>query len=102
MPKSKRSKIELYADVLKALKAHEGGCKITKLSYGSNMPLDRLKKLTEELISMGLITKRVEDPAVYVITSRGAEFLVAFNRLQIFFQHEVKRKTQTESASSIA
>jgi len=85
MPKSKRSKIELYADILKALKAHEGGCRITKLSYGSNMPLDRVKKLTEELISMGLVTRRVEDPGVYMITSRGAEFLMAFNKLQIYF-----------------
>jgi predicted transcriptional regulator len=86
MTKSKRSRIELYADVLKALKTQEGGCRITKLSYGSNMPLDRVKRLAEELVSLGLMTRRVDDPGVYVITPRGAEFLEAFRKLLIFFQ----------------
>lgn len=86
MPKAKRSKIELYADVLKTLRAQEGGCRITKLSYGSNMPIDRIRKVAGELVSLGLVSRRLDDPAIYVITPRGVEFLEAFKRLQLFFQ----------------
>jgi len=45
------------------------------------MPLDRLKKLVEKLISSGLITRRTDDPAIYLITTRGIEFLDAYKKL---------------------
>jgi len=86
MGKSKRSRVELYADVLRSLKVQEDGCRITRLAYASNMPLDRMKKVANELISHGLVSPRVDDPSIYVITKRGWEFLDAFNKLSMFLE----------------
>lgn len=86
MGKTKRNRLQLYVDILRTLKVHDGGCGITKLSYGANMPLDRVKKLVEELVSHGLIARKTEDPKMLVITSRGIDFLDAFDKLIIFFE----------------
>jgi predicted transcriptional regulator len=86
MSKSKRSRVEIYADVLRALRTVDGGCRITRLSYGTNMPLDRMNDLAEELISFGLIAKRPDDPRFYVITARGIDFLDAFKKLFLFLE----------------
>jgi predicted transcriptional regulator len=86
MAASKRSRLELYADVLNTLRAHAGGCRITRLSYGANMPLDRMKKVVDELISHGLMTMRADEPGIYAITVRGVEFLDAFKKLIVFLE----------------
>lgn len=84
--RSKRTRIELYADVLRTLRTHSGGCRITRLSYGSNMPLDRMRKVVDELISFGLIGRRIDDPGIYAVTARGMEFLDAFKKLAAFIE----------------
>ena len=86
MKRARRTRIEVYADVLRVLKISESGCGITRLSYGSNMPLDRMKKTADELISYGLMTKRASDPRTYIITTRGIEFLEAFKKLALFLE----------------
>lgn len=86
MGKTKRHRLQLYADILRTLKVHEGGCGITRLSYGANMPLNRVRKLVEELISHGLIARRTDDSRIFVLTSRGMEFLDAFDKLTIFLE----------------
>ncbi len=86
MGKAKRNRLQLYADVLRTLKVHEEGCGITKLSYGANMPLDRVKKLVDELVFHGMIARRIDDPKIFVITPRGMDFLDAFNKLSIFLE----------------
>ncbi|MEM3512514.1 MAG: hypothetical protein QXU11_02730 [Thermoproteota archaeon] len=47
MGKAKRHRLQLYADILRTLKAHGEGCGITRLSYGANMPLDRVRSSLE-------------------------------------------------------
>jgi len=86
MRKLKRSRLELYVDVLRTLRTYDAGCRITKLSYGSNMPLDRMKKVADELISSGLMSRRTDDPGVYFITARGMEFLDAFKKIVMFLE----------------
>lgn len=86
MKRSRRSRVELHADVLRVLRVHEGGCRITRLSYGSNMPLDRMNDLVDQMISFGLVAKRPDDPRLYVITARGIEFLEAFKKLFLFIE----------------
>jgi predicted transcriptional regulator len=86
MARIKRSRIELYADVLNALRVHHEGCRITKLSYGANMPVDRIKKTVDELISHGLIARRTDDAGIYVLTVRGWDFLEAFKKLAMFLE----------------
>ncbi|MBO3754329.1 MAG: hypothetical protein FGF51_03330 [Candidatus Brockarchaeota archaeon] len=86
MGRAKRHRLQLYADILRVLKVHGEGCGITRLSYGANMPLDRVKKLVGELASHGLIGKRTDDPRIFVLTARGMEFLDAFDKLAIFLE----------------
>lgn len=86
MSKSKRSKIEIYVDVLRTLRTYDSGCRITRLAYGSNMPLDRMKKTASDLISHGLISVTVEDPGIYFVTTRGMEFLEAYKKLAMILE----------------
>ena len=50
------------------------------------MPLDRMKKVVDELISHGLMTMRPDEPGIYAITVRGVEFLDAFKKLIVFLE----------------
>jgi len=84
MSRSKRSRVEIYVDVLRTLETYDGGCRITRLAYGSNMPLDRMRKVADELIGHGLVRVRADDPGIYTITTRGMEFLDAFRKLMMF------------------
>ncbi len=86
MGRPKRHRLQLYADILRVLRVYEGGCGITRLSYGANMPLDRAKRLVGELISHGLIGRRTDDPRIFVLTTRGMEFLNAFDKLAMFLE----------------
>jgi len=86
MSKSKRSRIEIYVDVLRTLRTYDGGCRITRLAYGSNMPLDRMRKTASDLMSHGLIGVTVEDPGIYFITARGMEFLEAYKKLSMILE----------------
>jgi len=86
MSRAKRTRIEIYADVLRILRVQDGGCRITRLAYASNMPLDRMNALANEMISHGLVSKRPDDPRMYIITARGIEFLDAFKKLFIFLE----------------
>ena len=56
------------------------------MSYGSNMPLDRMRKIANKLISSGLIATRTDDSRIYVITTRGFEFLDAYKKLAGFLE----------------
>jgi len=78
----RRTKLDIYADILEVVKRHKDGCGITRISYGAGMPNDRTRKFLNELISFGLIKPRVEDPKKYVITTRGLEFLDAYYKLK--------------------
>jgi len=86
MSRAKRTRVEIYADVLNVLRAQDGGCRITRLAYASNMPLDRMNDLANEMISHGLVSKRPDDPRMYTITARGIEFLEAFKKLFMFLE----------------
>lgn len=83
----KRSKIELYAEVLEVITHYPEGARITKLSYGVGVPVDRLKLLVERLCSYGLARKSAdEDETYYGVTPRGMEFLEAYFRIKGFLE----------------
>jgi predicted transcriptional regulator len=50
------------------------------------MPLDRMRKVVDELISFGLVGRRIDDPGIYTVTARGMEFLDAFKKLAAFLE----------------
>jgi predicted transcriptional regulator len=84
---SKRSKMDLYAEVLEVVTRYPEGVKITRLSYGVGVPVDRLKALVEALCANGLVGKSTdEDDVYYSATSRGLEFLETYWKMRGFFE----------------
>ena len=80
---SKRSKTQLYATVLEVLIGYPEGVKITRLSYGVGVPVDRLRTMVEDLCGFGLIKKLSDDEGTYYFaTPRGLEFLDTYWKMQ--------------------
>jgi len=84
---SKRSKTDLYAEVLEVITHYPEGARITRLSYGVGVPVDRLKIIVEKLCSYGLAAKsQDEEGAYYGVTPRGLDFLDAFWKMRGFLE----------------
>jgi len=84
----KRSRIDIYADILEVLKRRPEGALVTRVSYGAGLPLDRVKPMLETLASFGLLSLRtVGDSRFFHITRRGLEFLDAYRKVQGFMTY---------------
>ncbi|HLM91523.1 MAG TPA: winged helix-turn-helix domain-containing protein [Thermoplasmata archaeon] len=72
----RREATDLYATVLEVVKRYHGGARITRVSYGAGMPVDRLRILMDRLLSLGLLeSEEVDGRPVFDVTARGQEFL---------------------------
>ena len=83
----KRSETDIFAAVLEVISHYPEGARITKLSYGVGVPVDRLKLLVDRLCKFGL-TRKFSDEAgtCYGITPRGLDFLDAFWKMKGFLE----------------
>jgi predicted transcriptional regulator len=80
LKKTKRSKLEIYCSILRALDSYGGAGRITHLSYASGTPLDRTKGYLKFLADAGLVrAETTEDGVEYMMTPRGYEFLRAYS-----------------------
>ena len=83
----KRSKLDLYAEVLEVITHYPEGVRITRLSYGVGVPVDRLKLLVEKLCTYELARKTVDgDEVIFGITPRGFEFLDTYFKMKGFLE----------------
>jgi predicted transcriptional regulator len=72
----RRELTDLYATVLEVVKRYHGAARITRVSYGAGMPVDRLKTFLDRLIALGLLsTEELDGRPVYDVTARGQAFL---------------------------
>jgi len=79
MRKAKRSKLDIYSSILRAIDSYGGAGRITHLSYASNTPLDRTRRYLQTLADAGLLrAENREDGVEYVMTPRGYDFLRAY------------------------
>jgi predicted transcriptional regulator len=88
-PIERRNTIDIYADVLEVVKRHGGHGRVTRISYGVGMPVDRLKKFLERLERFGLVRGDSEAELGgmrYVLTIRGQEFLDTYWRMKGFLE----------------
>ena len=86
MPR-RREVTDLYATILEVVKAHQGEARITRMSYGAGMPVDRLRPAVAQLLALGLLSSRTdEDRTTYAITVRGHEYLTTYWRLRGFLE----------------
>ena len=84
----KRSRMDIYADILEVLKRRPEGALVTRVSYGAGFPLDRIKPMLETLANFGLLSVRMAgESRFYHITRRGLDFLDAYRRVQGFMTY---------------
>jgi len=83
----RREQSDLYATILEVVKRYEGGGRITRISYGAGMPVDRLRHAVERLRTLGLVRAQPQDGFVtYDITARGQEFLDTYWKMRGFVE----------------
>ena len=84
----RRTKYEIYSDLLDII-VRKGSCRVTRASYGANLPVDRAKNVVAFLAERGLV--RDEDyggTRGYRITARGGEFLQALKTVKMYLDPE--------------
>ena len=89
--RGKRSKADLYATVLEVIRRYPEGERITRISYGVGVPVDRLKVMVEKLSSLGLVRKIEADEddkggCYYGVTPRALEFLETYWKMKGFLE----------------
>jgi predicted transcriptional regulator len=92
---SKRSRVDIYAEILEALK-RKGPTKITRVSYAVGIPVDRAKKSLADLSAFGLTNVQTGEETSYSITHRGLEFLEAYWKLDGFLKFLGQKKEQDD------
>ncbi len=83
----RREATDLYATVLEVVKRYHGAARITRVSYGAGMPVDRLRLLMDRLLALGLLeSEDVDGRPVFDITPRGQEFLDTYWKMRGFVE----------------
>ncbi|MCW4045636.1 MAG: transcriptional regulator [Candidatus Bathyarchaeota archaeon] len=79
----RRSKLEMYIDILKVL-AQRGPLKLTHVMYKANVNCSVLKEYIDFLIKQGLVEERTigKRRVVYAVTQRGITVLKYFKELK--------------------
>jgi predicted transcriptional regulator len=84
MPSAKRSKVDIYRDVLDLLcqeAAQFGKASSTRVARRANLPYDRFQKILEHFIKLNMV-KRTDDGLL--ITEIGLDCLCQINRTNEF------------------
>ena len=80
---SRRTTMQIYADILRSIRKSGGKMKKTHIVYKANLTHMRLEKYTEFLLSRNLINEqRMGNQTFFMITDEGARFLEKINKLQ--------------------
>ena len=83
----RREVSDLYATVLEVVKRYHGAARITRISYGAGMPVDRLRNFVDRLLSLGLLkSEDLDGRPVYDITARGQEFLDTYWKMRGYIE----------------
>jgi len=83
----RREVTDLYATVLEVVKRYHGAARVTRVSYGAGMPVDRLRSFLERLLALGLLrSEEVDGRPVYDITPRGQEFLDTYWKMRAYVE----------------
>ncbi len=84
---TRRSKTDIYASILEVVRRNPGGGRVTKVSYGVGVPLDRLKPMMGDLVDFGLVRRNESDGEVtYSATPRGVEFLETYWKMNAYLE----------------
>ncbi|MGI0054677.1 MAG: winged helix-turn-helix domain-containing protein [Thermoplasmata archaeon] len=79
----RREPSDLFATILEVVKRHRGRARITRISYGAGMPVDRLRVAVDKLLELGLLSGEDDDGRTfYDVTARGQEFLNTYWKMR--------------------
>jgi predicted transcriptional regulator len=81
LPKPKRNKLEIYNDILSAIKLElmDGDARPTRIQVKSNLAYDKLMRYLGELEGKMMITQ-----SPLAITEKGRDFLQDYDRIRDF------------------
>ena len=83
----RREVTDLYATVLEVVKRYHGAARITRVSYGAGMPVDRLRTFLDRLLALGLLSsEELDGRPIYEITPRGQSFLDLYWKMRGFVE----------------
>jgi predicted transcriptional regulator len=81
----RRSPVDLYATILEVVKRYGDEGRITRISYGAGMPVNRLRQFVDRLVALDLLHATDHDGwSTYSITHRGQEFLDTYWKMRGF------------------
>lgn len=85
----RRTRYDVYSDILETIKWRGGFSAITRISYGANLPVDRTKTSVAFLVERGLIEgQEYGGTRGYGSTARGGEFLQALKTIKKYVYDE--------------
>jgi predicted transcriptional regulator len=80
---SRRTKTQIYIDILRVIKNAKGRVRKTQIVYKANLTHSRLNSYLGPLISKGFIEeKKVGNSNFFIITESGIKFLGEVNKLR--------------------
>lgn len=82
----RRSPVDLYAELLEALRRSGAPRRITRLSYSVGMPVDRTRRALDHLRRIGLVEVVPGESVAWRLTRRGWEFLEAYWKMRSFLE----------------
>jgi predicted transcriptional regulator len=82
---SKRTRVDIIADMLRCISERNGSIKPTHLMYKSNLSYIQMKEYLGEMKSKGLVTENIEKEKKCInITKKGREFLSSILQMKEF------------------
>ncbi len=79
----RRSKTQIYLDILTSVQRKNGKIKKTHIMYGANLTHDRLEKYLEMLLANNFLEKsNAKKETFYTITKKGYDFLMEIRKLK--------------------
>ena len=80
---SRRTRTQIYLDILRAVQQKDGRIKKTHIVYKANLTHSRLKEYMDHLTDMGFIErKKSGHQTFFSITDEGKRFLSEVNKLK--------------------
>lgn len=79
LAKNRRDKLDIYADILKAIGKNT---KKTHVVYEANLNFKRCKEYLKEMRNEGLVEIRSNSPLAWCITEKGREFVKKYDEVR--------------------
>ncbi len=86
MKPSKRSRMDIYNDILSSLRFETNGGKKgspTRVSQRANLPYDRFQRTLEELVELKMVSR---SEGALALTQKGIECLKEFDKINGFLR----------------